>query len=205
MNDDVGYGAPDTFGGPIHTPTLSKLASHGVTRWLWSWWCCDFFVFFCFCFLGPRSWFHIFLDISTSNWGNDRNCAYFSIGLVQPPNLVLKWNGLRTKNTDVDLGSCFFGLEGNLPPSKSVLESLEISSKFDGISKDTVILWWLQRGQGYLLQGGGKWRKKNRSFRFIFKIYQLGVVGLVRGGGVKKGWGCSWGTLRIPFGKIGEP
>ena len=47
--------------------------------------------------------------------------------------------------------------------------------------------------------------KKNRSFRFIFKIYQLGVVGLVRGGGVKKGWGCSWGTLRIPFGKIGEP
>eukprot|EP00434_Breviolum_minutum_P029125 symbB.v1.2.025765.t1/scaffold2522.1/size77004/2 len=31
MNDDVGYGAPDTFGGPIHTPTLSKLASHGVT------------------------------------------------------------------------------------------------------------------------------------------------------------------------------
>ena len=34
MNDDVGYGAPDTFGGPIHTPTLSKLASHGVP-----WWC----------------------------------------------------------------------------------------------------------------------------------------------------------------------
>lgn len=32
MNDDVGYGAPDTFGGPIHTPTLSKLASHGVPR-----------------------------------------------------------------------------------------------------------------------------------------------------------------------------
>ena len=31
MNDDVGYGAPDTFGGPIHTPTLSKIASHGVT------------------------------------------------------------------------------------------------------------------------------------------------------------------------------
>ena len=24
-------------------------------------------------------------------------------------------------------------------------------------------------------------------------------------GGVKKGRGCSWGTLRIPFGKIGEP
>jgi len=30
MNDDVGFGAPDTFGGPIHTPTLSKLASRGV-------------------------------------------------------------------------------------------------------------------------------------------------------------------------------
>lgn len=30
MNDDVGFGAPDTFGGPIHTPTLSKIASRGV-------------------------------------------------------------------------------------------------------------------------------------------------------------------------------
>jgi hypothetical protein len=25
--DDVGFGLPDTFGGPIHTPTLSKLAN----------------------------------------------------------------------------------------------------------------------------------------------------------------------------------
>ncbi|OLQ12105.1 putative sulfatase PB10D8.02c [Symbiodinium microadriaticum] len=31
MNDDVGFGAPDTFGGPIHTPTLSKVASRGVS------------------------------------------------------------------------------------------------------------------------------------------------------------------------------
>jgi len=31
MNDDVGFGAPDTFGGPIHTPTLSKIASRGVS------------------------------------------------------------------------------------------------------------------------------------------------------------------------------
>lgn len=38
MNDDVGYGAPDTFGGPIHTPTLSKLASHGVLRWCENGW-----------------------------------------------------------------------------------------------------------------------------------------------------------------------
>ena len=30
MNDDVGFGAPDTFGGPVHTPTLSKVAAHGV-------------------------------------------------------------------------------------------------------------------------------------------------------------------------------
>lgn len=34
MNDDVGYGAPETFGGPIHTPTLSKVAQHGV-GWLY--------------------------------------------------------------------------------------------------------------------------------------------------------------------------
>ena len=30
LNDDVGFGAPDTFGGPVHTPTLSKVAAHGV-------------------------------------------------------------------------------------------------------------------------------------------------------------------------------
>ena len=26
--DDVGFGLPDTFGGPIHTPTLSRLANY---------------------------------------------------------------------------------------------------------------------------------------------------------------------------------
>ena len=29
MLDDVGFGLPDTFGGPIHTPTLSRLADAG--------------------------------------------------------------------------------------------------------------------------------------------------------------------------------
>ena len=24
--DDVGFGLPDTYGGPIHTPTLSRIA-----------------------------------------------------------------------------------------------------------------------------------------------------------------------------------
>mmetsp|Transcript_122067 Transcript_122067/g.379995 ORF Transcript_122067/g.379995 Transcript_122067/m.379995 type:complete len:805 (+) Transcript_122067:82-2496(+) len=31
MNDDVGYGAADTFGGPIHTPSLSRVAATGVS------------------------------------------------------------------------------------------------------------------------------------------------------------------------------
>ena len=29
--DDVGFGQPDTFGGPIHTPTLSRLADQGIS------------------------------------------------------------------------------------------------------------------------------------------------------------------------------
>lgn len=29
--DDVGFGLPDTFGGPIHTATLSKLANEGIS------------------------------------------------------------------------------------------------------------------------------------------------------------------------------
>jgi arylsulfatase A-like enzyme len=29
--DDVGFGLPDTFGGPIHTPTLTRLASDGIS------------------------------------------------------------------------------------------------------------------------------------------------------------------------------
>jgi len=29
--DDVGFGLPDTFGGPVHTPTLSKLAEEGIS------------------------------------------------------------------------------------------------------------------------------------------------------------------------------
>jgi arylsulfatase A-like enzyme len=29
--DDVGFGQPDTFGGPIRTPTLSRLASDGIS------------------------------------------------------------------------------------------------------------------------------------------------------------------------------
>jgi arylsulfatase A-like enzyme len=28
--DDVGFGLPDTFGGPIHTPTLSRLTKEGI-------------------------------------------------------------------------------------------------------------------------------------------------------------------------------
>src|SRR4051794_2340919 len=31
MLDDVGFGLPDTFGGPIHTPTLSRLANEGIS------------------------------------------------------------------------------------------------------------------------------------------------------------------------------
>jgi len=31
MNDDAGYGHPDTFGGPVHTPTMSRVAAAGVT------------------------------------------------------------------------------------------------------------------------------------------------------------------------------
>ncbi len=27
--DDIGFGASEAFGGPIHMPTLNKLASHG--------------------------------------------------------------------------------------------------------------------------------------------------------------------------------
>ena len=29
--DDVGFGLPDTYGGPIHTPTLSRIAGHGLS------------------------------------------------------------------------------------------------------------------------------------------------------------------------------
>jgi arylsulfatase A-like enzyme len=29
--DDVGFGLPDTYGGPIHTPTLSRIASEGIS------------------------------------------------------------------------------------------------------------------------------------------------------------------------------
>lgn len=31
MMDDVGFGLPETFGGPIHTPTLSRLADTGIS------------------------------------------------------------------------------------------------------------------------------------------------------------------------------
>lgn len=31
MLDDVGFGASETFGGPIHTPTLNKLAENGLS------------------------------------------------------------------------------------------------------------------------------------------------------------------------------
>ena len=29
--DDVGFGLPDTFGGPVHTPTLSRIANEGIS------------------------------------------------------------------------------------------------------------------------------------------------------------------------------
>jgi arylsulfatase len=29
--DDVGFGLPDTYGGPIHTPTLSRIAGQGIS------------------------------------------------------------------------------------------------------------------------------------------------------------------------------
>ena len=29
--DDVGFGLPDTFGGEVHTPTLTRLANTGVS------------------------------------------------------------------------------------------------------------------------------------------------------------------------------
>jgi arylsulfatase len=31
MLDDTGFGLPDTFGGPIHTPTLTRLANDGIS------------------------------------------------------------------------------------------------------------------------------------------------------------------------------
>lgn len=31
LMDDVGFGLPETFGGPVHTPTLSRVANVGVT------------------------------------------------------------------------------------------------------------------------------------------------------------------------------
>ncbi len=30
-SDDVGFGLPDTYGGPIHTPTLSRIANDGIS------------------------------------------------------------------------------------------------------------------------------------------------------------------------------
>ena len=44
--DDVGFGLADTYGGPIHTPTLSRIAGEGISAWrvgeikpaaLWIW------------------------------------------------------------------------------------------------------------------------------------------------------------------------
>ena len=29
--DDVGFGQPDTYGGPVHTPTLSRIANEGIS------------------------------------------------------------------------------------------------------------------------------------------------------------------------------
>lgn len=29
--DDVGFGLPDTYGGPIHTPTLTRIANEGIS------------------------------------------------------------------------------------------------------------------------------------------------------------------------------
>ena len=29
--DDVGFGLPDTYGGPIHTPNLSRIAEEGIS------------------------------------------------------------------------------------------------------------------------------------------------------------------------------
>ena len=29
--DDVGFGLPDTYGGPIHTPNLSRVANEGIS------------------------------------------------------------------------------------------------------------------------------------------------------------------------------
>ena len=31
MLDDAGFGQPDTFGGEIHTPTMSRLAKEGIS------------------------------------------------------------------------------------------------------------------------------------------------------------------------------
>jgi arylsulfatase len=31
MLDDIGFGLPDTYGGPIHTPTLSRIADTGIS------------------------------------------------------------------------------------------------------------------------------------------------------------------------------
>src|SRR5210317_483572 len=31
MTDDAGFGNPSTFGGPIHTPTMTRLAEAGIS------------------------------------------------------------------------------------------------------------------------------------------------------------------------------
>jgi arylsulfatase len=31
LMDDVGFGVPDTYGGPVHTPTLSRIADQGIS------------------------------------------------------------------------------------------------------------------------------------------------------------------------------
>ena len=36
-------------------------------------------------------------------------------------------------------------------------------------------------------------------------VNHLTLARVLKGPGVSKGRGCSWGALRIPFGKIGEP
>ena len=52
----------------------------------------------------------------------------------------------------------------------------------------------------------GQWPpddEKPEHWASVFR--QLENCRVLKGPGVFKGRGCSWGTLRIPFGKIGEP
>ena len=51
----------------------------------------------------------------------------------------------------------------------------------------------------------GQWPPDDEKTGTLGKCFPASNCRVLKGPGVFKGRGCSWGTLRIPFGKIGEP